>query len=172
MHESNLPKNPNSGDDGHASEAAEPGSINHATEIYGCAYAWALLPRVLLATPCGRWRLLSGLPAVRRGIQVRLDHHAPHRACGTCQAGYWHSPEPHARETSLVGTPCAPPEAGHPAALSREQDQHLVRRHHRKHQPEWSPLPWTAAVAGKRVGGNGIRDARGDFGTEEQQRSL
>ncbi|PYQ37677.1 MAG: hypothetical protein DMG99_20685 [Acidobacteria bacterium] len=59
MHESNLPKNPNSGDDGHASEAAEPGSINHATEIYGCAYAWALLPRVLLATPCRRWRLLD-----------------------------------------------------------------------------------------------------------------
>ena len=51
LHESNLPKNANSGDDGHASEAAEPGSINHATEIYGCAYAWALLPRILLAAP-------------------------------------------------------------------------------------------------------------------------
>src|ERR1700693_2532593 len=104
-----------------------PGSKKHATKIHGCAYAWALLARVFLAAPWWRWRLLPGLPAMRRGIQIRLDHDAPHRAGGTCQAGDGRrSAQSLPGEAAFVGTAGSPVEARHSLALSGQQNQHLV----------------------------------------------
>jgi hypothetical protein len=52
LHESNLPKVSGSGDDGRASGCfSDPEVNNHAAKAHGCVYAWALLPRVLLAPP-------------------------------------------------------------------------------------------------------------------------
>jgi hypothetical protein len=52
LHESNLPKVRGSGDDGPASGCfSDPELDNHAAKAHGRVYAWALLPRVLLATP-------------------------------------------------------------------------------------------------------------------------
>src|SRR5579872_1949284 len=69
MHESNLPKVRPSRDDVPASEGcSDPEVTNHAAKIHGCAYAWALLSRVLLAPPWCRWQLLPSVPALCRGI--------------------------------------------------------------------------------------------------------
>src|SRR5262249_596139 len=59
----------------------------HAAKNHGCAYAWALLPRVLLAEACLGRRLLPGLPAVRCGIQIRLGNHEAHPARRARQGG-------------------------------------------------------------------------------------
>src|ERR1700686_2245473 len=88
-----------------------PGRYNNAAKIHGCAYAGALLTRVFLAAPWWRWRLLPSLPAVRRGIQVRLGYHAPHRTGGACQAGDRDSAQPCAGETAFVGAARAPAQA-------------------------------------------------------------
>src|ERR1700738_1357547 len=82
-----FPKSGPSRDDGPASGTSiDPKSNHHAAKTDGCPYAWALLPRVLMAAARDRWELLPGLPALRGRVKIRLDYHASNRARGACQA--------------------------------------------------------------------------------------
>src|SRR5579871_629800 len=102
------------------------GSNPHAAENHGCSYAWALLPRVLLATAWSRRRFLPGLPVVRCRVQVRLGNHETHAARGACQAGNHCPAQPYAGKAAYVDPAGAAVEAGACLAISREQHQHVV----------------------------------------------
>src|SRR5208283_4400900 len=68
LHESNLHKIRPPLDD--ISSGDPTRKDEHASEADGSPYVRPLLPRIFLATAGCRWPVLSGVPAVRRRIQL------------------------------------------------------------------------------------------------------
>ena len=128
LHEGNLPKAAWPLDDGFSGDPAR--KDEHAAKVIGSPYVRSLLPRILLAPASGGWRLLPGLPALRRRVQVRLEEHAAYRAPGSQQAessGYRERPpEPRPRPQTHMGSSRPTAEAGHAGSLSRQESRKLV----------------------------------------------
>src|SRR5690242_12407809 len=99
---------------------------HYAPEVLGCPHVRPLLSRVLLAQASPRWALLSGLPVVRRRIQVRLADDAANRTSRSlgrahrCEAGK----KP--REKTDLGTASPAFKAGYACPLSSKEPGKLA----------------------------------------------
>src|ERR1700756_1393169 len=102
------------------------GPGNHGPEDSRRSYVRSLLPRIFLATPGGGRSLLPGLPAVRSGVQIRLEDHAPHRARATRPAGIHRQAREGAGHQTLLGATGTAIEAEYPGALPGEEFEQLV----------------------------------------------